>query len=146
MPIAVEILSHFIPKWKTVVVAKYKSFPEENYKSEWYWNFANMPIFVLVDWLSASASEIIAMALKEDIWATIIGTKTYWKWSIQTVVDLNDWSTIKLTVWKRYSPNWKNIDKEWFAPDIEIPFDYTWFQKKQIDNQLQKAIEIMNSK
>lgn len=79
LPIAVEIASHFIPKNKIVVTAKYQSFPTEIYTSQGYGNFEGKPIVVLIDGMTASAGEIIAMALQEQIGATLIGTQTFGK-------------------------------------------------------------------
>lgn len=144
LPIAVEIASHFVPKDKIIVTAKYKTFDEEIYKSKGYSNFEWIPTVVLVDWLTASAGEIIALALQEDIWAKIIGVQSFGKWSIQTMNEFNDHASLKYTIWKRYTPSGKNIDKIWITPDITIEFDADRFAKDRIDNQLEKATEEIN--
>ncbi|HCB51055.1 TPA: hypothetical protein DEP21_00440 [Patescibacteria group bacterium] len=63
-----------------------------------------------MDNLTASAGEIIALALKEQINAKLIGTQTFGKGSIQTIEDFDDGASIKYTIGKRYSPSDKNID------------------------------------
>jgi len=140
LEIAVDICSYFLPKNEIVVVAKYPK-DQKVYKSKWLWSIDKMPIVILVDGMTASAGEIIAMALSEKIWAKIIWTKTFGKWSIQTIHTFEDNSSLKYTVGKRYSPNDINIDWTWFVPTIEIQFDMTWYNEKNIDNQLQTAIE-----
>jgi carboxyl-terminal processing protease len=70
-----------------------------------------LPIVVLVDGLTASAGEIIALALQEDIGAKIIGAQSFGKGSIQTMEEFNDHASLKYTIGKRYSPLGKNIDK-----------------------------------
>jgi len=57
--------------------------------------------------------------------------------------NFDDWSSLKYTIWKWYTPKWENIDKEWLKPDIEIKFDKDLFTEKNIDNQLEKAKEVI---
>lgn len=143
LPIAVEISSHFIPAWETIVTAKYKIFWDEIYKSKWYSDLQSLEVVVLVDGMTASAGEIIAMALQELRWATLIGTQTFGKWSIQTLKEFDDGSILKYTIWKRYSPEWKNIDKIWVSPNVVIEFDVDAYKNDNIDNQLEEAKKIL---
>ncbi len=143
LPIAVEISSHFIPAWETIVTAKYKIFWDEIYKSKWYNDLQSLAVVVLVDGMTASAGEIIAMALQEIRWATLIGTQTFGKWSIQTLKEFDDGSILKYTIWKRYSPEWKNIDKIWVSPNVVIEFDIDAYKNDNIDNQLEEAKKIL---
>lgn len=138
LPIANEIASYFIPKDKIVTITRYKSLPEEVYYSKWYGK-KPYPIIVLVDELSASASEILAYALKYQAAAVLLGTTTYGKGTIQTLYTLPDNSSIKFTIWKRYTPDGLNVDKIGIKPSIELKFDPALFESKQIDNQLDKA-------
>ena len=123
LPVSVQIASHFIPKGKLVVSAKYTTFEDEKLLSEWYADYQNIPMVVLVDWLTASAGEIIALALQEQIGAKLIWTQTFGKWSIQTMDEFPDGASLKYTVGKRYTPNGENIDITWATPDIIIDFD-----------------------
>ena len=144
LPVASDIASYFIPKDKLIVSGKYKNLPDENYNSKGYEWFQWKPIVVLIDWLSASASEIIALALKQDANATLVWTKTFWKWSIQTLYNwFWDGSSIKFTLWKWYAPDWSNIDRIWINPDVEIKFDREKYEKESLDVQLEKAKEIL---
>jgi len=139
LPIAVEICSHFVPEDKIIVTAKYKTFDDEVYKSKWYGNFEWVPVVVLIDGLTASAGEIIALALQENIGAKVIGAQSFGKWSIQTMDEFNDHASLKYTIGKRYAPSGKNIDKVWMAPDIIVEFDADKFAKDRIDVQLETA-------
>ncbi len=139
LDVAEEILSYFIPKWKIIIKAKYRNYPEQDFRSKWYWLFEKMPVVVLVDWMTASAWEIIAMALVELKHAKLVWTRTFGKWTIQTIYPFDDWSALKYTIGKRYSPNWENINWTWFFTWKEIKFDFTWYQKNKIDNQLEYA-------
>lgn len=142
LPIAVEVASHFVPKNKLIVSSKYKELWEEEYYSRWYEN-NNIPVVVLIDGYTASAWEIIALALQEQIGAKIIWTQSFGKGSIQTMEDFDDWASLKYTIGKRYSPSGKNIDNVGITPDIIIEFDSKKYKEKNIDNQLEKAKEIL---
>ncbi len=139
MPIAVEIVSHFVNKWDLVVSAKYKWYEDEKYYSKWYWDFQWMKTVVLIDGMTASAGEIIAMALQEQIWATLLWTTTFWKGTIQTLNEFENWDSLKYTIWKWFAPSDKNIDKIGVSPDIIIEFDVDNYVDNNIDNQLEEA-------
>lgn len=143
LPIAVDIASHFVPQNKLIVSAKYKQLWEEEFYSKGF-DWLNIPIVVLIDWYTASAGEIIALALQEQIGAKLIGTQSFGKWSIQTLEDFDDGASLKYTIGKRYSPSWKNIDKIGITPDIFIEFSGALYQEKNIDNQLEKALDIIS--
>lgn len=143
LPIANEIVSHFLPKNKLVTTAKYKIFQDEEYLSRWYNDLTGLPVIVLVDGMTASAGEIIAMALQEQMWAKLVGTQTFGKWSIQTMDEFTDGASLKYTIGRRYSPTGKNIDKIWVTPDVLIEFDVDLYTKDRTDNQLEKAKELI---
>lgn len=127
---AVNILSNFIGNWKKLVVTKYRdSVMDREYVSINNWDIYNWKIIVLINWNSASASEITAWALQDYNKAILVWEKSYWKWSVQQPFDLWDWNLLKLTIAKWFTPNDKNIDWEWIDPDIEILFkkeDYSY--------------------
>lgn len=144
LPTSVEVASHFVEKNKLIVSSKYKQLWEENFYSRWY-EWPQVPTVVLIDLLTASAWEIIALALQEQAWATVVGTQSFGKWSIQTMKSFEDWASLKYTVWNRYSPSGKNVDQTWMTPDIEVEFDWELYKSEKIDNQLQKAIELLTN-
>lgn len=143
LPMAVSIASYFLPEWETVVKTKYKDLPSEDYTSYGYMDLQNLPVVVLVDELSASASEIIAAALREWIGAKLVWNKTFGKWSIQTLNDFDDNSSLKYTIWAWYTPSGKTVDKEWLEPDYEIDLDVELYQEENTDTQLQKALDVL---
>ena len=128
-----------MPKWQLIVAAKYRWYSDTNYYSKWYWDLEWMKTIVLIDWLTASAWEIIALALHEQIWATLIWTTTFWKWSIQTILPFDDWDSIKYTVWARYPPSDMSVNEIWASPDIVVEFDADAYTNDDIDNQLEEA-------
>ena len=137
---AVKLLGHFFPRDTLLVKSKYKAYEDIDHVSKWRWELWKYPIVILVDQLTASAGEIIALKFQEE-WKTIIWMQTFGKWSIQAVEDFKDGSSLKYTVWKWYSPNDVNIDKEWITPDIEVERDYEKYKEDWTDNQLETAKE-----
>ena len=108
----------------------------------------DIKIVVLVNKGSASASEIVAGALKDRKRATIIGTQTFGKGIVQTVFNMPDGEGLKLTTSAYYTPSGVNIHGKGIAPDIKVELNK---EVKTIsidnlakDNQIQKAIEILN--
>ena len=104
------------------------------------------PLVVLVDSGSASASEILAGAIKDYGIGTLVGTTTFGKGIVQRIISLSDGSAVKLTVSNYYTPNGNNSHKIGIAPDIEEKFDGEAYYNDGVDNQLNKAIEVMNGK
>ena len=97
---------------------------------------------MLIDGNSASASEILAGALQDTGAATLVGTKSYGKGSVQVVVPLFHDDGLKLTIAKYYTPNVRCIDGIGIEPDVEIAFQ----DGDTSDVQLQKAEEVLRQK
>lgn len=108
----------------------------------------DIPMVVLVNGSSASASEIFAGCMKDHGTATIVGTTTFGKGIVQQVVPLTDGSAVKLTIAKYFTPNGNDIHETGIEPDviIELPeeLEYEPVIQESEDTQLQKAIEILN--
>ena len=96
---------------------------------------------VLVNGNSASASEILAGAIKDYKKGILMGTTTYGKGIVQQIYPLTDGSAIKLTVSHYYTPNGNDIHKKGIDPDIEVKFDSEAYQKDKTDNQLDEAVK-----
>lgn len=142
---AVEIGDYFTERGKNLLIEEDKDGKEEVTKAEKDREIT-LNTAVLVNDYSASASEILAGILKENVDnATVIGNKTYGKGVIQTLYKLSDGSGLKLTTNKYYTPNHNNINKEGIMPDIETEeYDFEDELDKEKDIQLKKAIEILN--
>lgn len=142
---AVYIGSYFLPLGKTIVRESFGGdSDEEVYRSlgREIQNFTPKELVVLVDGGSASASEILAGALKEHGVATIIGTKTFGKGSVQELVELDRGSSLKVTVARWLTPQGISISEGGLAPDIEVdrtPED----REAGRDPQLDKALEFL---
>lgn len=102
-------------------------------------------LVILVDGGSASASEILAGALKEHGVATLVGEKTFGKGSVQELIKITNETSLKVTVARWFTPNGVSISDNGLTPDIVVPItkdDIT----KGIDSQMQKAVEILKIK
>lgn len=134
---AVGVSSVWLPNGKTVLQEKRDGVVIKTYNSSGSTILENIPTVILIDDGSASASEIVAGALKDNNVATLMGIKSYGKGSVQTVENLADGSSLKITIARWYTPNGRNIDKEGIEPDTKV---------EQTDNpsediQLQTALD-----
>ena len=135
---ATGIADLFLDKGETILITKSKKENnEEETKSERDPIVNDIPVVILVNEATASASEILAGALKDNYGATIIGKQTYGKGVIQTLYTLTDGSGIKITTEEYYTPNHNQINEVGITPDIEV--DIT----ENEDTQLQRAIEVL---
>lgn len=112
----------------------------------------NKPLAVLINGYSASASEVFTGAIQDFGTGTIVGTTSYGKGVVQTILplrDVNDGSAIKVTTAKYFTPKGRNIDGTGIDPDVSVEYDPDKTVKNgedSIDNQLQKAIEVVTEK
>ncbi|CVK19489.1 MULTISPECIES: S41 family peptidase [Sporomusa] len=136
---SVEVASQLVPKGPVVSVVT-RDGQRETHSS----NLAvpKYPVAVLVNGGSASASEIVAGAVQDTGVGTLIGTKTYGKGSVQTVIRLDEASAVKLTIAKYLTPKDRSINGVGIEPDITIELPET----KDKDVQLEKALEVLQSK
>ena len=147
LPVAVDLAGHFLEPWTLVVKTDFYTYQKADYRTKGFGELKEFPIVVLIDKMSASASEILALALREQgSNVKIMGTSSFWKGTIQTLKDFDDQTSLKYTVGKRFWPQWTSIDKIGITPDIEVAFDMTGYIEKKIDNQLEKALEVLTNK
>ncbi len=138
---AIEVSSEWVNK-KIVVTEKYSEEKKFEHLSRGRARLESFPTVVLVNEGSASASEIVSGALQDYDKAIIIGKKTFGKGSVQTLTNLDDGSSVKITVAKWLTPNGRSINDEGIEPDIEIEFTIENFNAGD-DPQMEKAIEIL---
>lgn len=120
---AVEVAEQFLPPKKLVVYIKSKSGEKTEYFTEGGKPYTNIPMAVLVNQGSASASEIVAGALKDWNRAVIIGVQTFGKGSVQSLIPLSDGSGLRLTTAKYYTPKGTSIQGVGIAPDIVVKLE-----------------------
>lgn len=144
---ALKIVDYIVPKNQTVLITVDKDGKEEVTKSKED-KLIEEPVVVLVNASSASASEIMAGALKDLKCATIVGTKTYGKGVIQQLLTLTNGAGLKITVEEYYTPNKTKINKVGITPDYEVLLETSITREPTDanDTQLNKAKEILKEK
>ena len=146
---ALDIADYIVEKDKTLLITVDKEQNEEITKAE-IDPIINVPVVLLMNKTSASASEILAGALKDNGKVTIVGEKSYGKGVIQELLTLKDGSGLKITTNEYYTPNHNKINKIGIIPDVEVVLSDELKEKlvleEKDDTQLQKAIEILKNK
>lgn len=139
---AVVVPSIWLPKGKTVLQEKRNGVTIKTYESEGIESLKGIPTVVLINEGSASASEIVAGALKDNNVATLLGEKTFGKGSVQTKEGLPDGGALKVTIARWYTPNGKNVDKEGIEPDKKVSLSIEDV-RSGIDPQKDAAVELL---
>ena len=143
-----KIADLFLDKGKTIMTTKDNKGKEETEKTKSKIEY-DFPIIVLTNENTASASEILTAALKDNSRAKVIGTKTFGKGVIQTVITLLDGSGLKITTAEYFTPNGTEINKKGISPDIEVKLPDTvkniYALKDEDDTQLNRAIEELSN-
>ncbi|MCR4842952.1 MAG: S41 family peptidase [Eubacterium sp.] len=147
LDVCAQMLDDLLPEG-TVVYTEDKQGNRQDYTSDEETQL-DIPMVLLINGNSASASEIFAAALADYDWATLVGTTTYGKGVYQSIFALNDGSAIKITIGKFYSPKGNNFNEVGIEPDVELEYENTAGEdadySMETDNQLQKAIEVLTA-
>ena len=142
---AIFIADRFIEKG-TIVDIIYRNGYKKTIRAKNEKLSLDKPIVVLVNGVSASASEILSGALKDSKRATLVGKRTFGKGLVQKVVPLPNRTGINVTIARYLTPNGTDINKLGIKPDIEIGSDIDFLIENKKDVQLEKAKEILNNK
>lgn len=137
LPVVVDIARSILPKG-LIVYTEDKYGKREEYTCDGK-NELDIPMVVLINGNSASASEILAGAIKDYNKGTLIGTTTFGKGIVQRVLPLTDGTALKLTISSYYTPKGNNIHGIGIDPDIECEFDSEAYYERDVDNQLECA-------
>ncbi len=142
---AVDIASHFLPEGAIVVTEDFDGKAPANVHASFGYNdvSAGTKIVVLIDGGSASASEILAGALQDTHTAVIIGTKSFGKGSVQTLIDL-DKGSLKITVARWVTPAGHWIMGNGIAPDITVAYSAADASAKK-DPQMARAVQFLTT-
>lgn len=141
-----SIVEMFLDKKKVIFIIKDKDGEEKQLSTKK--KSLTLPTVILMNGGSASASEILASSLNENLGIDLVGLKTYGKGSVQKTKVLNSGATIKYTTQKWLTPSGKSIEGEGVSPTVEVEMSEKYYNepKRENDNQLQKAIETVLKK
>jgi len=141
---AVDIASWFLPAGKIVVREDFgEEREEETLRSKGYDIFSNnLKLIILIDGGSASASEILAGALRDHKKAQLLGTKSFGKGSVQELVQIDENTSLKVTIARWLTPNKVSISKEGIVPDVLVELTEEDIKNKY-DRQLEQAVELL---
>jgi carboxyl-terminal processing protease len=146
---AVEVLDRFIDKG-TLVETRGRTYDQNYTYTAHEPGTHKVPIILLIDGSSASASEIVAGAIRDHHRGKLVGRKSYGKWSVQSIYDLRTGGGVRLTTAKFYSPNGDTLGKIGVKPDVEVSVT-KGFQRPigevdpASDPDVAKAIEMFRS-
>ena len=144
LEVAQEVAGYFMSPDQTVVVEDFGDGKEKNvYKTQGNYSLEKYPIAVLINKGSASASEILAGALRDNRDVQLIGEKSFGKGSVQEVVNLKGGSFLKITIAKWLTPKGASISEVGLDPDVKVEISEE-DAESQKDTQLDKALEIIN--
>ena len=140
----VEIADELLPEG-LIVYTEEKDGKREEYKSDGS-SFYDGPLVLLVNGNSASAAEILTGAVKDYELGTVLGTTTYGKGIVQQILPLGDGTGVKVTIANYFSPKGNNIHGVGIVPDEELELDVDAYLDDGVDNQLERAVEIIKEK
>ena len=145
LDVAVDVLSDFIDGKQTAVITKHR----DSSKNEIYYTnesglLKDLPLVVLVNEGSASASEIVAGAIQDLKRGVVMGQQTFGKGSVQVIERLDDGSSLRLTIAKWYTPNDRSIDDIGVLPDTLVAMDPD-DEDENIDTQMEAAIRYLET-
>ncbi len=142
LEISQYIAGWFLEKGEVVTIEDFgDSRGQIEYKAQGPSSLLSYPVVVLINQGSASASEILAGALRDNRGAKLVGEESFGKGSVQELKELDEGS-LKITIARWLTPNGSQIDQKGLEPDFKVPFTEEEFEKEQ-DPQLEKAIEIL---
>lgn len=141
---AIDIASEFIEKGKLVTIKKRNPAEDEVINANGQARMSNIPLAVLINRGSASASEIVAGAIQDHNRGKIIGEKSFGKGTVQAVENLIGGSSLRVTIAKWFTPNDQNINEKGVTPDILIERNTSDIEAGK-DPQMEKALEYLNA-
>ena len=134
---ASEVVSNFVPRGSSVAIIKTRESEHNALTNEEPTIDADVPVVVLVNAGSASASEIVAGALQDHKRATVVGETSFGKGTVQEVLEFTDESSLKLTIAEWLTPDGRKIDGKGVEPDIEVQYE------SERDAQMLRALDIL---
>lgn len=142
---AIDISSKFIPQGEVIVLEETSDGSKKNYDARGGSILSGLPVIVLVNGGSASASEITAGALRDDLGAILVGKKTFGKGSVQQLEKLSGGSSLRITIARWLTPNGDYIMEKGIDPTVDIDLTDNDYNNDR-DPQMDRALEILKEK
>ncbi len=142
LQMAINIASEFLPRGKVIVAEQERGRERQEARVRGTGLAVDIPLVVLVDGSSASASEIVAGAIRDNGRGKLVGEKTYGKGSVQNTHKLQDGSSLRVTVAKWYLPKGENLDGNGIEPDVQVTISKDDVAAGR-DSQLERAITFL---
>jgi len=142
LEVSVEMANLFLDNGTEVVSEQFRSGEKRILKTTGSGALKNIPMVILINGGSASASEILAGAMRDQRGIKLVGEKSFGKGTVQELVELSDSSQLKLTIARWVTPKGTIIDKNGLKPDVEVKISEKDIEMKK-DPQLEKALEIL---
>ena len=141
---AIQICNEFLQKGQTIVYMEGKSFPREYVTANGLGTLQDKQVLILVDQISASASEIIAGAIQDNDRGLVIGRRSFGKGLVQNQIELSDGSAVRLTIARYFTPSGRNIQRKY---EIGKTGEYNqeWFDRLSAGEGLYKDSVILNT-
>ena len=136
----VNMLDYMLPKGSTIVSTKDKNGKGDVYTAKTETTF-DLPLAVLINGNTASASEVFSGAIKDYEMGELVGTTSFGKGIVQSVIPLKDGTAIKITTSKYYTPSGKNIHGTGIDPDVKVELD----TEGKSDNQYKEAMRLVKA-
>jgi len=142
LDIAIELLSYLLPSETEAVIVKQRGVEDDMMLTNGKPKILNVPLVVLINKGSASASEIVAGAIQDHERGVVMGTQSFGKGSVQEVDSFADGSSIRMTIAKWYTPDDRSIDKVGLVPDIVVEISDEDIEN-EFDSQKEAAREYL---
>lgn len=142
LDVSVRIAGWFLDRGDIVVRERFNTEEEDRFYANGNASLAYVPLVVLINEGSASASEILAGALRDHRGVMLVGERTFGKGTVQEVKDMRNGSSVKISIAEWLTPNGDSINKKGLEPDYEVKMTEDDIKEKR-DPQLEKAIEVM---
>lgn len=143
LDVAIDIAGWFLPMGNLVAIEEFGSGERQEFRSRGNGKLAPYPTLILINQGSASGSEILAGALRDNRNLRIIGQQSFGKGSVQQAFNLRDGSMVKITIAKWLTPSGHLIEGAGLEPDITVELDLEKYLEEGEDKQLDKAIELL---
>lgn len=142
LDVSIDLGGWFFERGKLIVKERYNTKDEDVFFANGNGVLAHVPLVVLINGGSASASEILAGALRDNRSVKLVGEKTFGKGTVQEVRDLKNGSSVKVSIAEWLTPNGTSINKKGIEPDYEVKMTEDDIKEKK-DPQLEKAIDVL---